>query len=162
MRTRFVDHFAGLGKRCDQRLPKKQAGLIGRTSIRGRRTREANIDFPAIKRGVLTARHIFDKTQCHAWMTCLIFAQETGKKAATGEALEADSECSNLPLGCPLRCGNGSGCLSQRLDRFLVKRLAFGREPCGSSISREELDAQLALQVRYSLTDRRLSDKEVP
>jgi hypothetical protein len=74
-------------------------------------------------------------------MTSFIFPQEIWKKGTTGKPHEPDAEPSNLTSGCPLRCRNGPLCLCQGLDRFLVERLASGREPRGSSISREELDA---------------------
>src|SRR5665213_2360353 len=94
-------------------------------------------------------------------MTSLVFPQKVREKRRTRKPHESDTQFANLALGRPLRCRNRSRCLRQCLDGFLIECVTFRGEPRSSSFAREELDTKLALQIRHSLADRRLSNEQM-
>src|SRR5580704_2035735 len=128
-------HLACFRKSDHQRLSKKQAGLIRRTSVRRRRTRETNVNLFLIKRQVLAARNIFEKTESNPWIASFIFSQKVRKKWRAGKSHKADTQPSKFSFCCSLCCCDGPRRLCQGFERFLVERFALRREPYCSSFS---------------------------
>src|ERR1700721_807781 len=100
-------HLACFRKSDHQRLSKKKAGLIRRTSVRRRRTRETNVNLAGIKRKLLTPRPIFEKKESNPWIASFIFSQKVWKKRRTGKSHEAYTQSAKFSFCCSLCCCDG-------------------------------------------------------